>query len=71
MSANIDPAGHTKVYTTKDRRVIIEQPNNSIELTSAEQILAVIRELNVCYDYCAAWKEVTSDDSAVHTEVNT
>jgi hypothetical protein len=39
-------------------------------LTSAEEILAVIKELNVCYDYCAAWKEVPSDDSAVHTKIN-
>ena len=71
MSADIDAAVDTKVHTTKDGRVIIEQSNNSIVLTSAEQILAVIKELNVCYDYCAAWKEVTSDDSVVHTEVNT
>jgi hypothetical protein len=70
MSADIDAAVHTKVYTTADGRVTIEQPDNSIVLTSAEEILAVIKELNVCYDYCAAWKEVPSDDSAVHTKIN-
>jgi hypothetical protein len=69
MSADI--AVHTKVHTTADGRVTIEQPDSSIVLTSAEEILAVIKELNVCYDYCAAWKEATSDDSAVHTELST
>ena len=71
MSANIDAAVHTKVHTTADGRVIIEQSNNSIVLVSAEQILAVIKELNVCYDYCAAWKEMGSDDIAAHTEDST
>jgi hypothetical protein len=71
MNTNIDAAVHTKVRTTADGRVTIEQSDNSIVLTSAEEILAVIKELNVCYDYCAAWKEVTPEDSAVHTELST
>jgi hypothetical protein len=70
MNTNIDAAVPTKVCTTADGRVTIEQSDNSIVLTSAEEILAVIKELNVCYDYCAAWKEVTSEDSAVHTELS-
>jgi hypothetical protein len=47
----------TKVYTNTDGRVVIEQPEGSVVLFSAEQVLTVIKELHVCYDYCAAWKE--------------
>jgi len=68
--ATIGGAIHTEVYTTKDGRAAIEQSNNSIVL-SADQILAVIRELHVCYDYCAAWKETRSDDISVDPEVGT
>jgi hypothetical protein len=61
MNANVDDAARTRVFTTKDGRAVIEQSSNSIGL-SAEEILAVIKELHLCYDYCAAWKETTSDD---------
>lgn len=71
MSANINEAVHTKVYTDGNGHAVIEQPNHSIALTSSEKILAVIKELHVCYDYCAAWKEVTSADGVVHTDGNT
>lgn len=71
MSANTDALVHTKVYTNEHGLTVIEQPNNSIALTSSEQILAVIKELQVCYDYCAGWKDVTSDNSAGHTEAST
>lgn len=49
----------TTVYTTVEGQAVIEQPQGSVVLFSAEQILTVIRELHVCYDYCAAWKEPT------------
>jgi len=49
----------TTVYTTIDGQAVIEQPQGSVVLFSAEQILTVIRELHVCYDYCASWKEPT------------
>jgi hypothetical protein len=57
MSSDIDVAVHPKVYTTEDGRVVIEQSKDSIVLLSADQIPAIIKELHVCYDYCAAWKE--------------
>ena len=47
----------TRVYTTSDGRAVIEQPQGSIVLVSAAQIVAVINELHACYDYCATWKE--------------
>jgi hypothetical protein len=59
MSSNVDhpiPIP-TKVYTTEDGFAAIEQSKDSIVLLSADQILAVIKELHVCYDYCAAWKD--------------
>ena len=46
-----------KVYTTPDGRTIIEQSSDSVVVLSAEQILTVIKQLHVCYDYCAAWKQ--------------
>jgi len=54
--ADADVSTHTKIYTTPDRCVIIEQSDNAIVLSS-EQLLTVINELHVCYDYSAAWKE--------------
>ena len=51
---NVPP---TRVYTTTDGRAVIEQPQGSVVLFNAEQILTVIRELNSCYDYCATWKD--------------
>ncbi len=56
MNSNLEAPTHTKVYTTEDGRAIIEQSGGSVAL-DAEQILATIRELHACYDYCAAWKE--------------
>lgn len=70
MSAKVDGAVNTKVYTTKDGRVAIEQSKDSIVFLSADQILTVIKELHACYDYCAAWKETTPDDIAVDTKVH-
>jgi hypothetical protein len=56
MSAAVEGPTHIKVYPTKDGRAVIEQSQGSVAL-DADQILAVISELRVCYDYCAAWKE--------------
>jgi hypothetical protein len=42
----------------------IEQSSNPAGL-SADEILTVIDELHLCYDYCAAWKETTPDDTAI------
>ncbi len=50
----------TKIYTTIDGRAVIEQPQGSVVLFSAAQILTVISELHACYDYCASWKEPKS-----------
>jgi len=47
----------TKVYTTCLGHAVIEQASGSVVLSSAEQILAVIRQLHTCYDYCASWKQ--------------
>ena len=63
MNTSADDAVGIKVSTTKDGHATIEQSSNSTVL-SADEILAVIGELNVCYDYCAAWKESTDDTSA-------
>lgn len=50
-----------KVYTTPDGRVVVEQSTESVVFRSGEQILRVIKELHACYDYCASWKERTSE----------
>lgn len=67
MSSSVETLP-TRVHTTEDGRAVIEQPNNAIVL-SDEQILAVIRELHVCYDYCAAWKEADPDGVSVDGDI--
>ena len=57
MSATIEHAVPVKVYTTPDGRAVIEQSKDSIVVLSADQIAQVIKDLHMCYDYCAAWKE--------------
>jgi hypothetical protein len=47
----------TEIYTTDDGFVAIEQPNDTVVLLSADQLLAVIRELQSCYDNRAEWQE--------------
>ncbi|MBM0104752.1 hypothetical protein JM946_08335 [Steroidobacter sp. S1-65] len=47
----------TKVYMTEDGRAVIEQSKDAVVVLTSEQILTVIKELHVCYDYCAAWKQ--------------
>jgi hypothetical protein len=64
VSTNVDSGLQPKVYTTPDGHVAIEQSNQSVVI-SPEQILRVIRELHVCYDYCAAWKEPAGEDNPV------
>jgi hypothetical protein len=56
MSCDIDGRVPIKVYT-KDGRAVIEQSRSATVLLTADQILTVIHELRVCYDYCAVWKE--------------
>jgi hypothetical protein len=60
MNAAIEGVIHTRVYTRPDGRVAIEQANDAIVLT-AQQVLAVIKELHVCYDYCATWKDANPE----------
>jgi hypothetical protein len=55
--ANMCTTIDTKVYTTSLGHAVIEQASGSVVLSSAEQILAVIRQLHTCYDYCASWKQ--------------
>ena len=57
MSDETEHPISTTVYTSVDGRAVIKQSNGSVVLLSAEQILTVIKELHVCYDYCAAWKQ--------------
>ncbi len=59
MSANSESPVYPRVYTRPDGRVVIEQSTEASVVLAADQILTVIRELHVCYDYCAAWKEPT------------
>jgi hypothetical protein len=42
---------------TKAAHAVVQQSKTSVVVMSPEQILAVIEQLHVCYDYCAAWKE--------------
>lgn len=59
--SNIDADLQPNVYTTPDGHVAIELSNQAVML-SPDEVLRVIRELQVCYDYCAAWKEPASED---------
>jgi hypothetical protein len=53
-------ASQTRVFATNDGRIVIEQSDNSIVISSAAQVQEVVtqlyRQMHVCYDYCAAWK---------------
>lgn len=53
----------TKVYTSPSGSAVIEQANGSSVVLTSEQILAVIKDLRVCYDYCAAWKELSKEQT--------
>jgi hypothetical protein len=59
MTANTEGAVLTKVYTTPDGCICIEQSPDSMVVVPADQILKIIKELHACYDYCAVWKETT------------
>lgn len=58
----VEHSMQTKVYTTADGQAVIEQSGGAIMRLSSEEILQVIKELHVCYDYCAAWKEPATED---------
>ena len=60
MSANSDAVQDVKVYTTPEGRAVIEHASGSVVL-EAEQILTVIKQLHVCYDYCAVWKQTVQE----------
>jgi hypothetical protein len=54
---------------TRDERIIVEQSSASVVVSSSEQIVAVIEQLHVCYDYCAVWKDAPlENDGAEHEE---
>lgn len=57
VNAEIAESKQTKVYMTEDGRAVIEQSKDAVVVLTSEQILTVIKELHVCYDYCAAWKQ--------------
>lgn len=61
MSSDMQCAVHTKVYTTTDGRVAIEQSAHAVVVLPAAQIPDIIKELRVCYDYCASWKDTTDE----------
>jgi hypothetical protein len=58
----------TKVYTSPNGRAVIEQSDGRSVVLSAEQIVAVIKDLRACYDYCAAWKQQAEDEPLSPTE---
>lgn len=61
MGGNSDSSNDIKVYTTPEGRAVIEQASGSVVVLDAEQILAVIKQLHVCYDYCAVWKQTEQE----------
>jgi hypothetical protein len=61
MSTKIRGMVETEIYTTDDGLVAIEQPNDTVVLLSADQLLLVIRELQSCYDNRAEWQEPTRE----------
>jgi hypothetical protein len=61
MGGNTDTSTDIKVYTTAEGRAIIEQASGSVVVLEAEQILTVIKQLHVCYDYCAVWKQAEQE----------
>ena len=67
MSTDIISAPQINIQTASDGPVAIGQSKDSV-LSSTDHILAVISELHVCYDYCAAWKETPRNEIAVSTE---
>lgn len=61
MGGTTDTSTDIKVYTTSERRAVIEQGSGSVVVLEAEQILAVIKQLHACYDYCAVWKQTEQE----------
>jgi hypothetical protein len=61
MGTKITGMVETEIYTTDDGFVAIEQPNDTVVLLSADQLLAIIRELQSCYDNRAEWQERTRE----------
>jgi hypothetical protein len=42
---------------TSAARAVVQESKTSVVAMSPEQILTVIEQMHVCYDYCAVWKE--------------
>ncbi len=55
----IEGAIETTIYTTDDGFVAIEQVNDNTVLLSSDQLVAVIRRLETCYDNRAYWHRPT------------
>ena len=58
---DLRPAICPRVYTRVDGLVAIEQSDGAVVVLTAEQVLTVIKELHVCYDYCATWKDTAPE----------
>jgi hypothetical protein len=48
---------------TSPARAVVEQSKTSVVAMSPEQILTVIEQMHVCYDYCAVWKEPAQQET--------
>lgn len=59
----------TNICTIPGESTTIEQSKDSV-LFSADQIIEMISELHVCYDYCAVWKEGPPDEIEICIEAN-
>ena len=59
MSIVLEGMFETEIYSTDDGLLAIEQPNNTVVLLSAEQLLAVIQKLRAYYDARTQWQEAT------------
>ena len=59
MSIVLEGMFETEIYSTDDGLLAIEQPNNTVVLLSAEQLLAVIQKLRAYYDTRTQWQEAT------------
>jgi hypothetical protein len=57
------------VRTNVHGRAVIEQSNGACVVLSPDQILSVIEQLHVCYDYCAAWKAPMNTQDPTATEI--
>ena len=57
MTCKISGRFETQIYPTDDGLVALEQAKDVVVLLSVDQLPAVIRELQACYDNRAEWQE--------------